>query len=349
MDSFERVGEEIGDLALDVLAGLVPGNLAPRPTSGSADRIDWRQLKRWNLSESGLPPNSEIRFRELTLRDQYRWRIVAVVAAVLLQASMIAWLLVERRRRHFAELESRGRLREVLHLDRVAAVGAMSASIAHELNQPLGAILLNAETADLLLAENPIDTGQLKEILADIRKSDQRAGDIISHLRVLLKKGPDAELRELDLNDALRGALSTLEPETRRRGVLVKVQHAQGALPVRADPVHLEQVMLNLVTNAMDAMENREAGERVLAVRTAPIGSAEVIVSISDSGTGIPENKLNDIFDAFYTTKSRGTGLGLSIVRTIVANHGGKIWAENQSGGGAVFRFTLPLAKALPA
>ena len=348
MDSFERIGEEIGDLGLGILAGAGPGSLTPRHTSGSADRVDWRQLKRWSISESSLPPNSEVRFREFSLWDRYRWQMIAVFAAVLLQAALIAGLLLERRRRRFAEMEARGRLREVIHLDRVATVGAMSASIAHELNQPLGAILLNAEAAELLLEQNPIDSGQIKQVLAGIRESDQRAADIIAHLRGLLRKGDDTELHEFDLNDALRGALHTMEPEARKRGVLMIGQPVQGALPVRASQVHLEQVVLNLATNAMDAMESCEAGRRTLAVQASPIGGSEVMVSISDSGPGIPEEKLDDIFDAFYSTKSHGTGLGLSIVRTIVMKYGGKIWAENRSGGGAVFRFTLPLAKASP-
>jgi len=334
---------------LEILAGKDPAAIPPRSNPGQAYRVDYNAMQRWNLRESNLPPGAIVLFKELTVWEQYRWQMVAVFAAVLLQASMIAWLLLERRRRHLAELESRGRLREVIHLDRVAAVGVMSASIAHELNQPLGAILANAETAELLLAANPLDRDQLKEILADIRKSDQRAGDIIAHLRGLLKKRGESELQEFDLNEALQDALHALDPVARKRGVLVSTHQARGMLPVRADPVHLEQVMLNLATNAMDAMENCDSGRRTLAIRTSSIGDSEIMVSISDNGAGIPEDKLQDIFEAFYTTKSQGTGLGLSIVRTIVLGYGGKIWAENRSGGGAVFRFTLPRAKAHPA
>ena len=348
-ETFESIGIAAADMVLEILAGKDPAAIPPRSNPGQAYRVDYNAMQRWNLRESNLPPGAIVLFKELTVWEQYRWQMVAVFAAVLLQASMIAWLLLERRRRHLAELESRGRLREVIHLDRVAAVGVMSASIAHELNQPLGAILANAETAELLLAANPLDRDQLKEILADIRKSDQRAGDIIAHLRGLLKKRGESELQEFDLNEALRDALHALDPVARKRGVLVSTHQARGMLPVRADPVHLEQVMLNLATNAMDAMEKCEPGKRTLAIRSSSIGDSEVMVSISDNGAGIPEDKLQDIFEAFYTTKSQGTGLGLSIVRTIVLGYGGKIWAENRSGGGAVFRFTLPRAKAHPA
>jgi C4-dicarboxylate-specific signal transduction histidine kinase len=308
--------------------------------------FDWRQLQRFGISENRLPAGSEVRFRPATMWEQYRWQLSAIFAALLVQAAMIAWLLLERRRRHLAELESHGRLREVIHLDRVAAVGAMSASIAHELNQPLGAILANAETAEMLLARNPVDHDQLKEILADIRQSDQRASEIISHLRGLLKKQGAAELQAFDLNDALRDALHTLEAEARKRGVVMSAHQVQGALPVRADQVHLEQVILNLAINAMDAMQDCAPGTRKMTVQTVLAGDSKVEVSLSDSGSGIPSDKLKSVFEAFYTTKKQGTGLGLSIVRTIVESCGGKVWAENRPGGGAVFRFTLPLSTA---
>jgi C4-dicarboxylate-specific signal transduction histidine kinase len=285
----------------------------------------------------------------LTLWDQYRWQMSVISGAVLLQAALIGWLLLERRRRQIAEQESRSRLRDVIHMDRVAAVGAISASIAHELNQPLGAIMANAEAAEKLLAAKPVDHDLLKEVIADIRQSDKRAGDIIAHLHGLLKKQDESELQEFDLNDAIRGAIRTLEPEARKRGVLVGAYQAQGALPVRADQVHLEQALINLAINAMDAMQACAPGTRRMTIQTALVGDSKVDVSVSDSGTGIPFDKLKAVFETFYTTKQKGTGLGLSIVRTIVEAAGGKIWAENRPGGGSVFRFTLPLTRAHPA
>ena len=152
-----------------------------------------------------------------------------------------------------------------------------------------------------------------------------------------------------DLNDAIQDALRALGPETRKRGVLVNAFQAEGPLVVRADRVHLEQVILNLATNAMDAMEDCDRGTRAMTLETARVGDSVVEVSVSDRGSGIPGDKLKSVFDTFYTTKKGGTGLGLSIVRTIVETYGGKIWAENRPGGGSVFRFTLPLGKTPPA
>jgi signal transduction histidine kinase len=183
------------------------------------------------------------------------------------------------------------------------------------------------------------------EILADIRRDDQRAGEIIKHLGGLLRKKSQAELKEFDLNEAVRGAINFLDPEAQSRGVVLNVSQAQAALPVRADAVHLQQVILNLALNGMDAMLNCVPGSRKMTLETALVGQTEVEVSVADTGTGIPKDKLVNVFDTFFTTKPQGTGLGLSIARTIIETYGGRIWAENKLGGGAVFRFTLPLAR----
>jgi signal transduction histidine kinase len=343
------VGEDAARRVLRILGGENASNIPVTAGDFTKPIFDWRQLKRWNVNESLLAPGSEVRFRPATMWEQYSSQMMIIFAALLFQTAMIGWLLLERRGRQLAELESRVRLREVIHLDRIAVVGAMSASIAHELNQPLGATLANAETAEMLLGANPVDHDQLKEILADIRKSNQRAGDIIAHVRGLLKKQGEPELQEFDLSDAFRDALRTLEPEAKKRGVLVSTSQAQGPLLVRADRVHLEQAMLNLAANAMDAMRDCAPATRKMTVQTVLVGDSEVEVSVSDSGVGIPQDKLSSVFESFYSTKQQGTGLGLTIVRTIVENCGGKIWAENRPRGGAVFRFTLPLAKARPA
>jgi signal transduction histidine kinase len=342
------VGQSAARIALRILDGEGPANIPVNRGDFTRPVFDWRQLQRFGISESRLPPGSEVRFRPPGLWEQYRWQVMTALAVVLVQSAMITWLLVERHRRQRAELEARGRLMEVVHLNRTATAGALSASVAHELNQPLGAILSNAEAAEVLLAANPPDLYQLKEILADIRRDDQRAGEIIRRLRGLLKKS-ELELQEFDLNKTVQSALHILEPEAKRRGVLLSAVQAQGALPVRADQVHLQQVIVNLAANGLDAMLDCSPARRRLALQTAQVGDSEAEVSVSDTGTGIPEDKLKDVFKTFFTTKPQGTGLGLSIARTIIETYGGRIWAENRLGGGAVFRFTLPLSRAHPA
>ena len=219
---------------------------------------------------------------------------------------------VEKRIAHMAH--------QVIHLNRIAIAGVMSASFAHELNQPLGSILSNVEAAEVLLAANPLNLGQFKEILADVRRDGQRAGEIIKQLGGLLKKGDEIELQEFDLNDAVQCALHLLDHEAMTRDVVLGIRQAQAALPVCANVVHVQQVILNLAMNGMDAMAYCDPGSRKLTLETAVAGEADVEVSVSDSGTGIPADKLERIFDTFVTTKPQGTGLGLSIARTIVEN-----------------------------
>ena len=177
-------------------------------------------------------------------------------------------------------------------------------------------------------------------MVTDIRQANSLAMNVIRNLRNLLKR--QGHIQECDINGVIADAVQLLSPEANRRNIDLHVGGTEGALLVRADPVHLQQVVLNLVTNAMDAMADSAQGARKITVRTGLAGESTVEVSVSDSGTGIPEHKLGEIFETFYTTKEQGTGLGLSVARTIIETYEGKIWAENQPGGGAVFRFALP-------
>ena len=243
-----------------------------------------------------------------------------------------------------AEAEQRRRLLEIAHLNRVAEATALSASIAHELNQPLAAILSNAEAAELCLERDPPNLDLVKEILADIRRDDQRAANVISHMRGLLRKN-EVKWQKTDVNDVVRVVREIAGRQAIDLGVTLSTDQEQRTLPVLADPVHLQQVVLNLALNGFDAMLNRAPGERRMVLRTARVGESTVEVSVLDSGTGIPTDKLECIFEPFFTTKGHGTGLGLSVARSIIETYGGRIWAENQSGGGAVVRFNLPLAR----
>jgi signal transduction histidine kinase len=340
--TFESMGDAVAGLALDALAGK-PIVDVDVPQTFFADA---RQLKRWGLSESALPAGTALSFRQPDIWQQHRQLILGVIAVVALQAAIITGLLFERRRRHAAESESRLRLLELVHMNQSATAGALSASIAHELNQPLGAIRSNAEAAEAILKGKTPDLNLIQQILADIRDDDQRAGDIILRLRGMLKKRSEIDWQEFDLNEVVDSAINILHAEAAKKQVAVSAEQSGRRLPVRADKVHLQQVILNLATNAMDAMVEAATADRKLVLHTTLHGDTKVEMSISDTGLGIPKDRLNSIFDAFYTTKPSGTGLGLSIARAIVETYGGKIWADNRAGGGAVFRFVLPLAEA---
>lgn len=339
--AFESMGNAVAGLALDSLAGKQVSDIEVPQTFFA----DARELKRWGLSESALPPGTALKFRQPNIWEEYWPSITGALVVVALQAMIIAGLLFERRRRFAAEGESRFRLLELVHLNQSATAGALSASIAHELNQPLGAILSNAEAAEAILQGPAPDLNLIQQILADIRDDDQRAGNIIRRLRGLLKKRNAIAWQEFDLNEVVDSAIIILHAEAAKNRVAVSAEQSKRRLPVRADIVHLQQVVLNLATNAMDAMDAGATADRKLILQTALHDDTNVEMSISDTGRGIPKERLDNIFDAFYTTKPEGTGLGLSIARAIVETYGGKIWADNRAGGGAVFRIVLPLVQ----
>lgn len=338
------IGELTAGVALGMLDGRAPTGDRLSSTEFGAPKFDWRELQRWNISESRLPRGSEVYFREPGMWERHRIEVSIGIAALLLQTGIISLLLVERRRRSTAEEEAGNRRRELIRLNRVTTANVLSSSIAHELNQPLGAILSNAEAAQMLLEANPPDLTQIREILGDIVRDDQRAGEIIVGLRNLLNNKAISDLQPCDMNDTVRDVARIISPEATRRGVVLRTMLAPEPLLVRSDPIHLQQVMLNLVMNGMDAMDDVPSRQN-LTIRTRRREHSDAVeVAISDSGNGIPEKDLANIFDAFVTTKPQGTGLGLPIARTIVESYGGEIWAENRQRG-AVFSFRLPLVK----
>jgi signal transduction histidine kinase len=336
-----EIGADAARLAMRIITGERAGDVAP-VTRDAKPLFNWNQMQRWNVSESSLPEGSQIRLREPTFLEQYRWQSIAIFAALFIQAGLIVFLLHERHLRHNAEAESRDRMSELAHVNRQATAGELSSSIAHELNQPLGSILANAETAEMILKSAQPDLEEIREILADIKRDDQRAGEVIRRLRGYLTRTP-FETKDIDLNQIMGEAFKFLSVQASARNIALYLQTAPGELRIKGDPVQLQQVILNLVVNSMDAMVTIPYGRTVIG-RTELNGGSTVEISISDSGPGIAPDKLAQVFDPFYTTKDQGMGIGLSIARTIILAHKGRIWAENQSGGGAAFHFTLPLA-----
>jgi PAS domain S-box-containing protein len=247
--------------------------------------------------------------------------------------------ITERRQ---AELEAARQRTDLAHASRLAIVGELTASIAHEINQPLGAILSNAETAEILLQSKQPHLEEVQHILADIRKDDLRASEVIRRMRELLRKR-ELEFKLIDLNVVASDVFRFVDGETHRRGVEIEKQFADTLPVVRGDVIHLQQVLLNLILNGMEAMSESSKSNRRLTIRTAYDGKGNIEVAVEDSGPGIPSERLPRLFDSFFTTKTHGMGLGLSIVRSIVEAHGGRIWAENNASGGACFRFTLPV------
>jgi C4-dicarboxylate-specific signal transduction histidine kinase len=240
-----------------------------------------------------------------------------------------------------AQLEVEQQRNELAHLSRVTMLSELSGSLTHELNQPLAAILSNAQAAQRFLAAPEPNLDEVREVLRDIVSDDRRAGEVIRGLRRMLKRG---ELRqeEFDGNDLVRDVLKLVRGDVLNSGVYLTVELAAERLPLRGDRVQLQQVLLNLVVNGCEAMTSFGPHNRRLKVTSQLAGSSGVQVGDADEGVGIPHGDLERVFEPFYTTKPQGLGLGLSVCRRIITAHGGRLWAENNSMGGSTFFFTLP-------
>lgn len=339
------VGETTAQLALRVLDGEDASSIPFSTPDTVRPVFDWRELQRWGLNERNVPAGSEIRFRDPGLWERYRWTIVSALGVLGLQTALIIGLVYERRGRRRAEIETRQRTSELAHMNRHSTAGELSASIAHELNQPLGAILNNTEAAIAILESPSPNVDEIKRALADIKRDDQRASEIILQLRRMLRKSA-TDSRDIDVNETVRDVLVLLSAEAASRNVALNARLARQMVRARADSIQLQQVILNLIVNAIESIDDSASSQRQVICGTALVDEKWAEVFVADSGSGISPSNLTRVFEPLFTTKERGMGMGLSIARTIVEAHGGRIWAENQTGGGAVFRIRLPLAKA---
>ena len=471
MVTFEEIGRRAARLGMRILAGEDAQTAARSASPTPAPIFDWRELRRWNISEKRLPAGSAVRFKEATYWEQNYRLILGAGSLCALEAFLIGALLVQLRRRRLAErslreseqrmslaadaanlgiwvrdlvgdkiwatekwrevfgfekaqrldmhrffqrlhpgdrepvsqtlasaqergggyateyrivlpdgrvrwISSHGRVEcngggkpvlvrgvslditagkqaeqelherrdELAHLSRAAMLGELSGSLAHELNQPLTAILSNAQAAEHYLAEDAPDLAQVREILADVVAEDERAGEVIRRLRFLLKKG-EVQQQTVDVNEVVIEVLKLARSDLTSHGVTVDTALASDLGAIRGDGVQIQQVLLNLVMNGCDAMADNVAKDRRLTVRTLSAGGAGVRIEVSDVGRGLPEGGAERAFERYFTTKAHGLGLGLSVCLTIITAHGGTLGAANNAGRGATFHFTLPLAK----
>jgi signal transduction histidine kinase len=338
-------GAAAGLVAQRVLSGQDPWNIPLQTLNADVTAFDARALRRFHIDESRLPPGSRVRFRPPSLWRDYRQTVLVAIAVAVTQTLLIVVLLVEYRRRRAAELRSRRDLANIALIERRGAMGHLTGSIAHELYQPLGAILRNAEAGKMMVASSsPPSLEEIKEIFEDIRRDDKRAGDVIQRIRTLLQKH-ELEERLVDVNDVVRETIALLGPDATGRGVRIDADIAARPSEVMGDRVQLQQVILNLMLNGMDAMAAVPAEQRWLFVRTRSADGC-LDVSIEDRGEGISLNPPSKIFEPFFTTKAQGMGMGLSIARDIIEAHGGSLSVENNRKAGATLRFSLPLVRS---
>jgi signal transduction histidine kinase len=340
----EALARQAAEVAVRILNGESPGAIDTPPMGFGIWVYDWRELRRWGISESILPAGSAVRFYEPSLWEMYRWQIVLTAIALLGQSLLITGLLYQRRRRQVAELENRQRVVELAHMNRRAVAGEMSASIAHELSQPLTAILSNAEVVHDLLGQMNANPAKIREIVADIISEDTRAYEVIDRIRKLLRRD-EGKSEIIDLNGLVESTLRLLHGELVKRKTNLGTTLAADLPAIAGDPIQLQQVLINLLINAMDAVGSKTPLRRMIKISTRA-NRKHVEVHIIDCGHGIAAGNQRRIFEPFFTTKEHGLGLGLSICSTIVKEHGGTLNIENNDNGGATAVLSLLSAPA---
>jgi signal transduction histidine kinase len=341
--SFSAHGVETAKLALRVLAGTEA--LGPQIYEVPTNKLlfDWRQLQRWGISESKLPAGSEIRFHELSTWEQYKPQILAITAAVLAQTLLIGWLLHERQYRYRAERTARETFSELTHVNRMATVSELSAAIAHEIKQPLTAIITTANAALRWLSKDNPDLGRAREALNKVVAAGHHASDVITNVRGLFGKDTE-EKTPTDVNKLIRTVLGLVYIDLRKHSIESEVNLSEQLPAVIGNAIQLQQVILNLVMNAIESMSSAEP--RVLSIKSETTEHNGVSVSIADTGSGISLTNLNRIFNPMFTTKARGMGMGLSICRSIIESHNGRIWVSAGARRGSIFQFELPTGGA---
>jgi signal transduction histidine kinase len=347
---FDDEAVRTGRLVVRVLRRRPGERMPPVELIANSFVADWRQLRRWGLSEARLPPGTELVFREPTLWQRYRTVVLLTLGVIGAESLLIGSLLVERRRRKRAQLvadEQQRRAdetrRQVAHMGRVALVGELTATMSHELRQPLAAIRMNAEAGAKIVTR---DTGQFgdeereicAEIFSEIVADDVLASDIITRVRSLIRR-EELPQQPVDLNEICRTSARLLQYDALNRQAEVTLTLDPRLPMVTGDPVQLQQVMLNLMVNALDA--SAAATNPQVAISTVARGE-DVEVAVRDNGPGLTEDVQRRLFESFFTTKPQGLGLGLPIVQSIIERHHGRVRAENAEQGGAIFRVTVP-------
>jgi signal transduction histidine kinase len=337
--------EAIGDIAWRLLRGESTSNQSASVIAPSMCSVDWRQIQRWDIDERLIPTDCRVMFRTPTWWQRHPVLITGAAIALLLQGAWIfAWHL-QRVRSKNAEQTVRSRTAELTHAARLGTVGELMASITHEISQPLASILTNAAAGERMIASGQPDIDEIRSILADIRADDARAGSVVSHLRDFLKKR-EVAMAPVHLNELIGDVLKLLEGEARHKKVNVVTTLDEQVAIVPGDAIHLQQVILNLAMNAIEAMSSQVITQRTLTIGTTWNAAVGIEVAVSDTGCGIPPERLPYLFEPFYTTKADGMGIGLSIAQMIIEAHGGRIWVESFEAG-TTMRFNIPVHRKL--
>jgi signal transduction histidine kinase len=334
------VGKGAAELALRLLNGESASGIPIADGNVVRPIFDWRQMQRWGVSASSLPPGSEIRFRDPTAWEQYSLQILTICAALLVQSALILWLIYERRHRHLAEVQARNSMAELTQLNRLATAGELSAAIAHEIKQPLTGMVTMANAGLRWLSRESPDIGRARDAMNKVVAAGHHASDVITNVRGLFEKDMQ-EKTPTDVNKLIKIVLELVYMDLRKHSIETQVNLSEQLSPVMGNGVQLQQVILNLVMNAIESMHSAEP--RGLSIKSETTERNNVLVSIADTGSGIDIANLNRIFKPMFTTKTRGMGMGLSICKSIIESHNGRIWVSANAPRGSISHFELPV------
>jgi signal transduction histidine kinase len=339
MMPIDDLARSTADVAIRLLNGAPPRSIDVPLQQPSQAIFDWRELQRWGISESRLPPGSIVRYRAPSLWQEYRGTVLSTLGVLAVQSLLIIGLLHQRRARQRAEIESRNNLSLAADASRRLTMSALTSSIAHELGQPLSSMIYNAKAARMMMTVDRATPATIGEILSDIESEGIQATQIIARHRKMLQ-GHQLDAKPIDLHNVIDEGLALVAHDMRARQIEVTLNLSSNPCVVFGDQVLLQQVVVNLVMNAMDAMADTPPARRRVTISTE-VRATDVQISVRDRGTGLPTQIDGTLFTPFVTTKAQGLGIGLTITRTIVVAHRGTIDAHNNPDGGAIFTVTL--------
>ncbi len=337
--AIDELSHTTAEVATRILNGAPPASITVPPERSGTPVFDWRELQRWGIPESRLPPGSLVRFRIPSLWEEYKFIVLSGTSVMVIQLLLIIGLVYQRRARQRAEMESRTSLALAADASRRQTMVALNSSIAHEIGQPLASIMCNTTALQRMIAAGQATPEAMGEILSEIEDQGARAGQIIDRHRTMLRSH-QLDKKPIDLHAVISESLALLGHEMKTRRIETTVHLSSNLGVISGDQVLLQQVLVNLVINAMDAMAETPPARRRLVVSTE-VGATDVAVSVRDTGHGLPAYLNGSLFAPFVTTKAQGLGVGLTIARMIVNAHGGTIHARNNSEGGATFTVTL--------
>jgi signal transduction histidine kinase len=337
---YDLHGRAAGELARRILQGVDPDTIDVRTVPAATCEVDWYALRRWQVEEGNVPAACTLVNRPPDAPRTYLWQVVIAIAIIVVQAALLSVLLVQSRRRRIAQARLPARTADLAQESRISMIGALTANLAHEINQPMGAILSNAEAAQIMLEQGTLTPEKLREILNDIRADDLRASEVIRTLRGLFARSqwrPTA----IEANTVVAEALRHVQFEAARRDVKLMPNYGSGMPAVLGDSVQLQQVVINLVVNAIEAVAHLAGIRREVRIETSVVSNG-VAIAVADEGPGLSPEDAGRLFESTFTTKRESMGFGLSIVRSIVEMHRGRVWFEPNLPHGAVFHVWLP-------